>query len=156
MHRRSGGINTLKDCNEVIDCSSRREFLVKAALMACGLALTLSGAGKLLGNTVEDLVVQIDEKSPLNKVGGSTVVTSPAGKIIIVRTGETTFVAYSAKCTHKGTTIEYDAANKQFACPNHGSTFDVASGARTGGPAKEPLPTFKATGTATSVTVTTS
>ncbi len=156
MHRRSGGINKLKDCNEVIDCSSRREFLVKAAFMAGGLALTVSGAGKLLGNTVEDLVVSIDEKSPLNKVGGSTVVASPAGKIIIVRTGETTFVAYSAKCTHKGTTIEYDAAKKQFACPNHGSTFDVASGARTGGPANDPLPAFKASGTAASVTVKTS
>lgn len=124
--------------------------------MAGGLALTLSGAGKMLGNVIEDLVVPIDDKSPLNKVGGSTVVSGPAGKIIIVRTGETAFVAYAAKCTHKGTTVEYDAAKKQFVCPNHGSMFDVASGARTGGPAKDPLPSFKATGTATSVTVTTS
>jgi cytochrome b6-f complex iron-sulfur subunit len=146
----------LKDCNEVVDCSGRREFLVKAAFMAGGLALTLSGAGKLLGNTLEDVVVNIDDKSPLKKVGGSTVVSGPAGKIIVVRTGETDFVAYAAACTHKGTTIEYDAAKKQFTCPNHGSTFDAGTGARTGGPAKVDLPSYKATGTATSVTVKTS
>lgn len=143
----------MKDCNEVVDCSGRREFLVKAAFIAGGLALTLSGAGKLLGNTFEDVVVAIDEKSPLNKVGGSAVVAGPAGKIIILRTGETTFVAYSAKCTHKGTVLNYNAAKKEFVCPNHGSTFDTATGNPTGGPADDPLPSYKATGTATSVTV---
>ncbi len=121
--------------------------------MAGGLVLTLSGASSLMGNTHEDVVVAIDDKSPLNKVGGSTVVASSSGKIIVVRTGETTFVAYSAKCTHKGTTVEYSAAKKQFVCPNHGSTFDAADGKRTGGPADAPLAKYDANGTATSVTV---
>ena len=143
----------MKDCNEVVDCSGRREFLVKAAFMTGGLALTLSGAGKLLGNTFEDVVVTIDEKNPLNKVGGYDIVASSAGKIIVVRTGDATFVAYSAKCTHKGTTVKYDSAKKSFVCPNHGSTFDAANGNPTGGPADDPLPSYKATGTGASVTV---
>lgn len=143
----------MKDCNEIVDCAGRREFLVKAAFMAGGLALTLSGAGKMLGNTFEDLVVEIDENSPLNKIGGSTVVTSAAGKLIIVRTGETSFVAYSARCTHKGGTLKYDAEKKSFVCPSHGSTFDASNGSRTGGPAEDPLASYRATGSAKSVSI---
>ena len=88
--------------------------------MAGGLALTLSGAGSVFGKAFEDVVVPIDDKSPLNKVGGSAVVDSAAGKIVVLRTGESAFVAYSAKCTHKGGTVAYDAAKKQFVCPKHG------------------------------------
>lgn len=121
--------------------------------MAGGLALTLSGAGKLLGNTFEDVVVTIDDKSPLNKVGGYDIVSSSAGKIIIVRTGDATFAAYSARCTHKGVTVKYDAAKKAFVCPSHGSMFDVANGNVTHGPADDPLASYKATGTATSVSI---
>ena len=143
----------MKDCNDVVDCTGRREFLVKTAMLAGGLVLTLSAP--LLGAAAafEDVVVPIDDKSPLNKVGGSKVVVSSAGKIIIVRTGDASFVAFSAKCTHKGTTVGYDAASKQFVCPNHGSEFDGATGNVTQGPADNPLPSYPAKGTSTSVTV---
>jgi Rieske Fe-S protein len=144
----------LKDCNEIVDCSGRREFLVKAAFMAGGLALTLSGISSAFGAAFEDVIVPIDERSPLNKVGGSAVVDSAAGKIMIVRTGETAFVAFSAKCTHKGGTVAYNAEKKQFACPKHGSTFDSATGKQTSGPAEAPLPAYGAKGSGTSVTVT--
>ena len=145
----------VKDCNEIVDCPGRREFLVKAALMAGGLVLTVSGSAASLKAfaPVEDITVPIDEKSPLAKVGGSVVVNSKAGKIIIVRTGEAVFSAYSAKCTHKGTTVEYDAAKNQFVCPRHGSIFDGINGKVIEGPADEPLPSFPATGTAASVKV---
>lgn len=145
----------MKDCNEIADYTSRREFLVKAALVAGGLVLTVSGSAASLKAfvPVEDLVVPIDEKSPLAKVGGSVVVNSKAGKIIIVRTGESSFAAFSAKCTHKGGIVEYDGVMKQFACPKHGSTFDGTNGKVIEGPADEPLPSFPVTGTAGSVKV---
>lgn len=143
----------MKDCNEIADCPGRREFLVKAAFMAGGLALTLSGAGSVFGRAFEDVVVPIDDKSPLNKVGGSAVVDSAAGKIVVLRTGESAFVAYAAKCTHKGGTVSYDAAKKQFVCPKHGSSFDPANGDPKEGPAEDPLKSYKATGSAASVTV---
>ena len=144
----------MKDCNEIVDCSGRREFLIKTAMLAGGLVLTLSAP--LLGSAAafEDVVVPIDDKSPLNKVGGSQVVASAAGKIIIVRTGDASFVAYSARCTHKGATLGYDAAAKQFVCPSHGSEFDGATGKVVQGPADNPLPSYPAKGTAASVTVT--
>ena len=78
----------MKDCNKKIDCSGRREFLVKAAFLAGGVVLTLSGAASAIGTPFEDVVVPIDEKSPLNKVGGSITVDSTVGKIVILRTGE--------------------------------------------------------------------
>ena len=132
----------------------RREFLVKAGLAAGAIVLTGSSIGSAA--VFEDVVVTIDEKSPLNKVGGSTIVDSPVGKIIIARTGETSFVAFSAKCTHKGGTVEYNAAKKQFICPKHSSKFDSTDGSVLDGPADDPLPKYSAKGSATSVTVSTS
>lgn len=142
----------MKDCNEIVDCVGRREFLVKSAFVAGGLVLTLSGAGSVLGRAFEDVTFAIDEKSPLNKVGGSTTVESPAGKIVIVRTGDASFIAVSAKCTHKGGPLNYDAASKQFVCDWHGSKFG-ADGSNVSGPAKTPIPTYPATGDSKSVTV---
>ncbi|MGB2752556.1 MAG: Rieske (2Fe-2S) protein [Pyrinomonadaceae bacterium] len=144
----------MKDCNKSSDCSGRREFLVKTAGLAGGFVLTLSGIGSALGRSFADVTVNIDSSSPLNKVGGSVIVDSSAGKIIIARTGEATYIAYSAKCTHKGGIVEYDAAGKQFVCPKHGSKFDSATGNVTAGPADSKLPSFPANGTASTVTVT--
>ncbi|MEQ1924040.1 MAG: Rieske (2Fe-2S) protein [Pyrinomonadaceae bacterium] len=144
----------MKDCNKASDCGGRREFLVKAAGLAGGVALTISGIGSAFGRSAADVTVTIDAASPLNKVGGSVIVDSTAGKIIIARTGEAAFIAYSAKCTHKGGLVEYDAAGKQFVCPKHGSKFDAANGNVTDGPAETKLSSFKATGTVSSVTVT--
>ena len=143
----------MKDCKETVDCSGRREFLVKAAFVAGGLVLTLSGAAAGLGRAFEDVTVNIGPDSPLAKVGGSDLVDSAAGKIIIVRTGENTFVAYSARCTHKGGIVAYDAASKQFACPKHGSKFDSSTGAVVDGPAKDALPAYKTSGNASSLVV---
>ena len=143
----------MKDCNEITNCIGRREFLVKAGLAAGAVVLTVSSIGSAA--SFEDVVVPIDDKSPLSKVGGSTVVDSPVGKIIIVRTAETSFVAFSAKCTHKGGTVEYNAAKKLFICPKHNSKFDSTDGSVQDGPADDPLPKYSAKGTATSVTVST-
>ena len=143
----------MKDCNEIVDCPSRREFLVKSAMLAGGLILTVSGVSKLSASPFADVTVAIDAKSPLNNVGGSTVVDSSAGKIIIVRTGDASFVAFSDKCTHKGFALEYNAAKNQFTCSKHGSAFDGATGNVTNGPADEPLPSYSAKGNAKSVVV---
>lgn len=144
----------MKNCNDLSDCGSRREFLVKSALVAGGLVLSLSGTGTVIGRAFDDLTVAIDATSPLNKVGGSIVVDSTAGKIVILRTGDAAFVAFSAKCTHKGGIVEFDSASKLFVCPKHGSRFDSATGAVKEGPAESPIKPFTAKGTSTSVTVT--
>lgn len=138
-----------------MDCTGRREFLVKSALVAGGLILTVSGVAKAssLLSRFADVVIPIDDKSPLFKVGGSVTADSTAGKIIVVRTGDASFVAFSATCTHKRGTVEYDSASKTFECPKHHSKFDGTSGKVLDGPADEPLPSYPSKGTATSVTV---
>src|SRR5438067_12066256 len=102
-----GGKHILvKNCNEIAACGGRRDFLIKAAVGAGGLILTLSGLRSALAGSRflddDEITIAIDDKSPLNKVGGSQVISSKVGKIIVLRTGDTSFVAFSAKCTHKG------------------------------------------------------
>ena len=46
--------------------------------------------------------------------------------------------ALSARCTHLGCTVSYDAFSKKFRCPCHGSVFAV-SGERLEGPARRGL-----------------
>ena len=144
----------MKNCLDNSNCGSRREFLVRSAIVAGGLVLTLSGVGSVLGKPYEDVTVAIDDKSPLNKVGGTSIVDSTAGKVIILRTGDAAFVAFSAKCTHKGGIVEFDAASRQFVCPKHGSRFDSTNGTVKEGPASDPIASYKATGSSASVTVT--
>lgn len=133
-------------CNETEKkCSGRREFLVSASAIASGLVLSLANAGQVSAETnapFADTVIKLDEKSPLNKVGGSQLVDTPAGKVIIARTGEASFAAVSAICTHKGGTLGFDDKTKQFACPSHGSRFNT-DGSVAKGPAKDPLKSFK-------------
>ena len=58
---------------------------------------------------------------------------------IVVQAAAGTFFAYDAVCPHAGCTVGYSAANRVFACPCHGSTFALATGAVLGGPAPHGL-----------------
>lgn len=64
-----------------------------------------------------------------------------ARKICVVREGNK-LAAISTTCTHLGCTVGLSETG--FACPCHGSRFDV-DGTVTGGPAPRPLPWYKAT-----------
>lgn len=119
----------------------RRDFLVKAGLVAGGLLLTVS-AGPALAAAFDDLTVPIGPDSPLAKVGGFQIVDSTAGKIIIIHEDASKFVALSAKCTHKGATVGYHSDSKQIVCEKHGSRFDPDTGKVIKGPAEEPLTSY--------------
>lgn len=72
------------------------------------------------------------------EVGESVRVKSGKEQIIVARPAEDEAVAFSAKCTHKGCTV--DPAGKALECPCHGSRFNATTGEVLGGPATEPLP----------------
>ena len=141
--------NLNDSCSEISEkiCDNRRDFLVKASVTAGGLLLSLSGASLAKAETVattpEEVVIKLDEKSPLNKVGGNLIIDTKNGKVIIVRTGETAFSAYSAVCSHKGALLGYNAESKLLVCPSHGSKFDN-TGKPVGGPAKTPVAKYGA------------
>ena len=71
-------------------------------------------------------------------VGGAVSATGADGKPVIVsQPAAGTVVAFSAICTHQGCTVA--PAGKILQCPCHGSTYDLATGKTTGGPAPSPL-----------------
>jgi cytochrome b6-f complex iron-sulfur subunit len=148
-------MNNLKDTcenNSEAICNNRRDFLVKASVTAGGLLLSLSGAATSANAKTADktemtgddsVILKLDDKSPLSKIGGSDTVETKSGKVVVVRTGEMAFSAYSAVCTHKGGPIKYDADKKQLFCPWHNSRFDT-NGKKVSGPANQDLATYAA------------
>lgn len=72
-------------------------------------------------------------------VGGAVSAKDASGNPLIVsRPDRGTVVAFSAICTHMGCTVAPHGG--ELLCPCHGSTYDLATGANTGGPAPSPLP----------------
>lgn len=77
--------------------------------------------------------------------GTWTRITLPAAQhkavVYISHTADDSFLALSARCTHKGCEVEWDGDTHEFVCPCHNGRFD-AQGKRTDGPPRKPLPTF--------------
>jgi cytochrome b6-f complex iron-sulfur subunit len=132
-------------------CNNRREFLTKASFIAGGVILGLSNLksvnaqkdNKSTGEASDEIVLKLDDKSPLSKVGGFDTIETKTGKVVVVRMSEISFKAYSAICPHKGGPIYYDEKTQQLYCPSHNSRFDT-KGQVVKGPAKAPLKVFGA------------
>lgn len=63
-----------------------------------------------------------------------------AGMPYVIRLVGNELAAFSAVCPHAGCVVDVAAAQPQFACTCHGSTFDPDTGAPQRGPATAPLP----------------
>ena len=87
------------------------------------------------------IVVSIDSTSPLSAVGGAALVRSSAGDVLVAHTGQNTFTALSAICTHAACEIT-GFASPNFVCPCHGSQFNTSGGV-VAGPASSPLHQFQ-------------
>ena len=71
-------------------------------------------------------------------VGGAVSATGADGKpVIVAQPSPGDVVAFSAICTHAGCTVA--PAGRILRCPCPGSTYDLATGDNTGGPAPAPL-----------------
>lgn len=60
-------------------------------------------------------------------VGTAVVVQVEGSAYVVAQPSEGEFVAYDARCTHQGTTVEAGEGTT-LVCPNHGSEFDAADG----------------------------
>jgi thiosulfate dehydrogenase [quinone] large subunit len=58
----------------------------------------------------------------------------------VVHAANSTFVAFSAVCTHAGCAVQYDPSTVEFVCPCHGGTYDARTGKVLQGPPPSPLP----------------
>ncbi|BCJ48443.1 hypothetical protein GCM10010168_76310 [Actinoplanes ianthinogenes] len=67
-------------------------------------------------------------------VGGGLITDT----LVVTQPEAGTFKAFSNVCTHQGCKVA-EVADKLIRCKCHNSTFDIATGAPTGGPAQKPL-----------------
>jgi cytochrome b6-f complex iron-sulfur subunit len=143
--------------SQLVEKHGRRDFckrLASAAACTGGLALlpgcssgnsggSIPGSpltqvsGALVGGAV---VVTIGAGSPLAATGAMALVVSPAGNFLVTRTGDTTFLALTAQCTHAACVVS-GATAQTYVCPCHGSEFDT-SGRVVVGPASVGLRQF--------------
>jgi nitrite reductase/ring-hydroxylating ferredoxin subunit len=59
---------------------------------------------------------------------------------LLIRTGESTFVAYSQSCTHLSCAVVPKIAENVLYCPCHEGYFDLQTGKNIAGPPPRPLP----------------
>lgn len=78
-------------------------------------------------------------------VGTAVLVRTNSGPVLVAQPTDGEFVAYSAECTHQGTTVSAGEL-PVVTCPNHGSRFDLTNGGEVvEGPATQPLPSVPVT-----------
>ncbi|MFI6036419.1 Rieske (2Fe-2S) protein [Streptomyces sp. NPDC051315] len=70
-------------------------------------------------------------------VGGGKIFKDE--KVVVTQPTKGDFKAFSAVCTHQGCTVA-GVADGTINCPCHRSSFRIADGSVTGGPATRPLP----------------
>jgi len=75
-------------------------------------------------------------------VGGTKIFQYPTdvAPCILVRTGDSSYVAYSRICTHNSCPIFYRPDENGFECRCHGGLFSIVDGSVLQGPPPRPLP----------------
>jgi Rieske Fe-S protein len=106
---------------------ARREFVSGAAAALAAMALAACGGAAdfvTSPGTVAATSIKVSDFPALANVGGVATTNVGGTPIAIVRTGASTFAAFSRICPHQGTTI--DVRSNGFQCPRHGATFNLS------------------------------
>ncbi|GAB2926512.1 hypothetical protein GCM10027047_24330 [Rhodococcus aerolatus] len=120
---------------------SRRTVLcgLAAGALAPGLlAACASGGGA--SSTATPTAAAGTPVTPLADVpvGGGVVVTGGSVPLLVVQPTAGTVAAFNARCPHAGTAVDAPV-DGVVVCPNHGSRFDLTTGAVEQGPARTGL-----------------
>jgi len=119
--------------------ASRRTLLCGAALAgAAGLgaaACGTEGSGKKVSPT-PTAPVDLGSADAV-PAGGAKIYRED--RVVVSRTAEDQYTAFSAVCTHRGCVVD-SVENGKISCPCHGSVFDARTGKVLQGPAVAPLP----------------
>lgn len=134
----------MKQTDDTIESPSRRSFLMKLWIGLGIVAIAeiilvvihfLSPGKSLKKSDKADFIIEAGhaDKFPVNSVTANI-----QGRFYLCRMEDGGFLALSSKCTHLGCTVPWVDKDKMFACPCHGSSFDI-SGDVLSSPASRPL-----------------
>ena len=138
-------MNDEHTCDPEACALRRRDFLGLAALSALALLEAACGNGQIGpadaitglvtgGSTTTSnggLLVTLSKYTSLANTGGIARVDGGNGRpVALVRTGASSFTAFSLVCPHQGYTVTVQGS--AFYCPAHGARFSSA-GANNGG-----------------------
>lgn len=124
---------------------TRRGYLRILGVVSGGLAVgnvaVALGAFRRPTQGADEEVVITEEASSI-PVGGSVRFTYPGERhpALLLRLDETTYVAYSAVCTHLACEVLARQEEGDLYCPCHEGYFNPATGEPTAGPPERPLP----------------
>jgi Rieske Fe-S protein len=123
---------------------TRREFCNSLAVTSAGIMLATSSLTSEAATQQNPALVY-----PSQKIDGaerlmpssSLYFTYPTSNdpALLVRAFDGQYYAYSQKCTHRGCSIFFNAAQRCLECPCHKGSYDVRSGGVTYGPPPRPL-----------------
>lgn len=105
---------------------SRRAFLVHSGILTAVAALSACGLSSSDGTTAPNVnsSVTVSNYPALANVGGVAVLTLGNAPLAIVRTGTSSFLAFSRVCPHQGGIVQL--SGNDFVCPVHGATFNLS------------------------------
>ena len=123
---------------------SRRGFLMKlwialgivALIEFIGVVVAFLRPREFRANTAGREAVF--EAGPVTAFAPNSVTAFVRPKLYLCRLEDGGFLALSRKCTHLGCTVPWVAKESRFACPCHGSAFDI-TGDIIDSPAPRPL-----------------
>ena len=123
--------------------TSRREFIVTSAASAIAAVLVAAcgggGAGATTVTGPVTLSVDVSKYPALASIGGIARVDNGGTPVAAVRTGASTFAAFSLICPHFGCTVGINGS--AFRCPCHGAQF-ASTGTWIGGQRTTNLTSF--------------
>jgi cytochrome b6-f complex iron-sulfur subunit len=130
--------------------SSRRSFLTRlwkglgivAALQLVWVFLNLFQSKK--SRKIKEALGNIVEAGPVESFEPNTVKAFRKDRFYLARLEDGGFLALSRQCTHLGCVVPWDTEKKQFVCPCHRSSFDLAGNVLSA-PAPRALDFFKVT-----------
>jgi cytochrome b6-f complex iron-sulfur subunit len=117
--------------SQPVPSSSRRRFLTKlwiglgiVALGEC-IAVIINFLRPVKTRTTSGEFGTIIEAGPVEGFSPDSVTAFIRGRFYLCRLEDGGFLALSRECTHLGCTVPWVEKEKRFACPCHGSAFDI-------------------------------